>query len=303
MNLRYRTRLILICVSAAAASAGFHFSRPPLHDPEMQKEWFWTKKTHDTADVDFLIYGDSRVNQGVDTRKLAPFFPNHTIRNFGFQAAGYNPVMYEVLEDILDGKTDPVLVLGLSPYSLTPLALGNDQFEKERSRPPDTVRQRLKLYPWLMVFEPIRPSYYVEATSKTGEYATYHPDGWKETYRVPADPGIWLPKYKRFFRQEQVSDELVAGLMNFVREMSAKGVEVLAFRVPTTVQMEAIEDEMSGFDEDAVARGIEDAGGTWITFENRFGYFSHDGSHLHYKAARSFSRDLALALNRVLNRP
>jgi hypothetical protein len=80
-------------------------------------------------------------------------------------------------------------------------------------------------------------------------------------------------------------------------------VEVLAFRVPTTVQMEAIEDEMSGFDEDAVARGIEDAGGTWITFENRFGYFSHDGSHLHYKAARSFSRDLALALNRVLNRP
>jgi hypothetical protein len=300
MNIQ--NRLLISLLTAFITGGTLHFTRPPIKNSQMQEDWFWAKKTHDTAELDMIFYGDSRINQGIDPRKFTEYFPNHTIANLGYPNAGYNEVMFNHLKDILKGKEDnAILVLGITPHSLTELAMGNDSFLTEISRPHDIVKTRLHWYPWLNFFEPIRPSQFSKANKDEGFYATYHPSGWKQAYRIPADPGIWLPKYKTFFHQAQVSEFRVAALYDFIQEMKASGVTVVGFRFPSTRQMEEVEDNRSGFDEALFSKGFLDAGGYWIPIKNRFDYFSYDGSHLHYKAARSFSGHLAKKLDILLN--
>lgn len=263
----------------------------------MREEWFFTMKAHETEEVDLIIYGDSRTSEAVDTRPFQEAFPEHTPRNMGFPTGSFNPFMFDYLRDIIAGKEDRMIVLlGITPYSLTTETASNGHFLDAWDLPAEEVAKRLTLNPMMGFFDPVSPSLFFDVDQGKGRYVTYHPDGWEAAYELPLDPRRWLGRYEDAFRRTQVDPDSVEATYDFVREMDRRGIPVFAFRPPTTPAMEKIENEQSGFDEAAFARGFEAAGGEWIEHEDRFAYFSYDGSHLHYRAARAFSRDLAAAV-------
>ena len=64
------------------------------------------------------------------------------------------------------------------------------------------------------------------------------------------------------------------------------------FRPPTVEEVVALENELSGFQEEEFKAAFETAGGNWLDVD-RFGYPSHDGCHLRRDGAVVFTRDLS----------
>lgn len=299
MSIPFRFSISLLV--ALFCAAWIHHTRPPTPDPRLRSDWFWSHKTHASDDATLVIYGDSRVVQAVDTRPIRERFPGHVPLNFGFNGVGFNPEMYRHLRAMAEGKEGRmVFVLGITPYSLSEEANANEHFLQEWNRPDGDVAERLRLYPWLSIFEPVAPSMYLAAEKGEGMFFEYHPDGWVEAYRTPPDPRLWIEPYKDHFRRTRVSEANVEATMRFVRARLDEDIPVYGFRPPTTREMEALENERSGFNEARFVERFEAAGGIWLRVPDRFAYFSYDGSHLHKHAAKKFSRDLAREMARTL---
>ena len=116
--------------------------------------------------------------------------------------------------------------------------------------------------------------------------------------RVPRDPTAELDVYRRYFAERKVDGELVSGLLARVRTWRAQRVQVIGIRSPSSAEMLELEDEMSGFDERALAREFEAAGGRWITLADA-AWPTQDGGHLTPEAARAFTRELSPRLAAV----
>lgn len=292
----YRYRLLLVGCVALVASVVLHATRPPTTEARLRRDWFWAMKTHQTEEVDFIVYGDSRVGQAIDTRPFQEALPGMTPRNMGYPGAGFNPEMYDHLRRMSEGKDGMIVLLGITPYGLSTEANANKKFLEEWNRPRSEVRERLQWYPLLGAFEPLAPSQYRNAKSGKGMFITYHPDGWEEAYEEPADARKWIPGYQGHFRRTQCDPANIEATLDFVRWCVERGIEVYGFRPPTTPEMEGLEDENSGFVEAEFVEAFEAAGAIWLETKDRFAYYSYDGCHLHYKAARSFSKHLAARL-------
>ena len=81
------------------------------------------------------------------------------------------------------------------------------------------------------------------------------------------------------------------------------GIQVFAFRVPSSIEMETLENSISNYNEEQVRTAIERAGGEWILMPNKEPYHSYDGSHLHYRSAISLSKELGKQLKSRLKQP
>jgi hypothetical protein len=73
--------------------------------------------------------------------------------------------------------------------------------------------------------------------------------------------------------------------------LKAKNVEIIAFRPPSTYQMEQLENTLGQFDEDYVKDELHKIGVHWVPFNNS-DFVSYDGSHLQYKSAEKMSTQL-----------
>lgn len=304
MRPRPKTRLLQLLVMTlvtGGAVASIHFTRPPVTDSVVKRQWFWAHKTHETDDITIVVYGDSRVGQAIDSSAFPEHLPNHKAMNWGYPGAGFNPEMYGFIEDAMDGKQGAMVLLGITPYALSDEANSNQFFKEQWNRPADEVHRRLTQGRWKSFFEPVSPSQYRNADSKHGMYITYHAGGWEEAYELPENPNKWMHGYRNHFRRTQVSPANVEATFAFIQRMEAKGISVYGFRPSSSRQMEALEDEFSGFNEAEFIDGFEAAGGTWLHLDDRFAYYSYDGSHLHYNAAKRYSRDLAAVLSEEMN--
>jgi len=187
----------------------------------------------------------------------------------------------------------------VTPLTLTPYAARDQHYLQELNRPADYVFLRLYWQPLVHSLEPIGVREFSKAFnddtsshSQGGYYLEYHDDGWVASWTVPEDPYRTLQSFRDIFSQTPVSQDLVQELMDQTRAWKAAGIQVYAFRVPSSPGMVALEDQISGFDEAAFARQFEEAGGTWFSIP-REPYHSYDGSHLTKQSALQLSVDLA----------
>jgi hypothetical protein len=128
--------------------------------------------------------------------------------------------------------------------------------------------------------------------NQQGYYLEFHDDGWVASFTIPEDPLSALPSYREIFSQTPVSPRLVQELVEQTRQWTQRGIQVFAFRVPSSQAMVDLENQMSGFDEAALVKAFEDAGGIWFPMPLA-PYHSYDGSHLAKSAAEALSIDLA----------
>jgi hypothetical protein len=257
---------------------------------EILRKNFWTKKVHSKKKYNIIFLGDSRIYRGIDTKKFKDGLADETMEllNFGFSSGGYNAVIFNAAEKKMKQNDNKIIVLGITPFSLTPKAQLNQHYLEELNRSKGDVIERLYFYPFLFFFEPynLQTIIYPELEKY---FEKFHNDGWVESYKIPQNPNEALLPYKKEFENNVVNELIMEELFNKVSEWNNKGIKVYAFRPPTTPQMEKLENNLSGFSEQKFILKLKSVGGNWLEIEDKYRYNSYDGSHLHFKSAQKLS--------------
>jgi hypothetical protein len=267
---------------------------------------FWTQKTFAPAVYDIVIMGDSRIYRGISPEIMEKILPEKNILNFGYSDGGLNPDMFKAAENkISQNSRNPVIVLGVTPNSITGYSMKNVQFWKEKTRPREDIFERLYLNGMLYYFSATSP----EAISKllknkpSASYYLneYYSNGYVESEKFPVDTMEAIPSYISDYTNYKVEERYVVDLIRQVKIWNDKGIMVVGFRPPVSAPMHALEDTMGLFNEAAIRARFKKAGGLWIDFKPN-AYKTYDGSHLNKESAQKLSNDLAVEIRKVLKK-
>ncbi len=287
---KHQTALTLAIATILALLIGCTRPLPQMTTPEV----YWARKMMWEPEYDLVLAGDSRTNRGVSPAAMTRELPDLRIINFSFQSTAFTQEYLEAIERRLDPDGRRILVLGISPISLTPRNARNNMFLEMHRRHPAEIYQRVNLDSVLRFFSPIEwERSDAPLRTRTGnKVKIYHADGWVSVRDDPPQPTRNIPYYEEFYVDNQVSDEIIDELLSAVRQWTENGISVFAFRPPTTVAMFELEERISGLDENEFAERFRAAGGTWLRFRHG-SFLSYDGSHLQDSAARRFSTVMA----------
>jgi hypothetical protein len=255
---------------------------------------FWLAKTHTEKKFDVIVIGDSRVYRGVSPTAMSSILKGCSVFNFGFSNSGLSRTLLQAGEEKLDPTGLKIIVLGVSPLTLTgPAALNKHYTEyKNISRFHHHFGPLDKLFdPKLTMLAFANLFSHLDKTR--GYFQIPHSDGWVESSRIPEKPDRALKSYKRMLTKYKVSREIETELFQITAEQKRNGITVFAFRPPSSQKMEELENKISGFNEKRFKKEFSQAGGIWIDIEDRFEFISYDGSHLRGDSAKLFSRYLA----------
>ena len=132
----------------------------------------------------------------------------------------------------------------------------------------------------------------ITGKSKPNNYRIlYHSNGWVESHWMVPDTSYSARFYEDIFTDNQVSEEVITGLMEFVERWTSMGIHVVGFRPPTSHTIRQLETERGGFSEADFAQRFTDAGGCWSPVSTD-AYQTFDGNHLEHQSARRISADL-----------
>jgi hypothetical protein len=266
---------------------------------------FWSHKRQWPADYTMVLAGDSRVYRGVSPAAMARVLPGMRIANYGFSSVALVPAYLDTAVAKLDpAARERVLVIGVTPFALTPRATGENGFSRVEPVPALELRVLWSLRTYLDACSPVLPKrfrpIFEDAADPTGHgFTLAHEDGWIASDWEPRNPDYALTSYRLNLAGNPVSAAQVADLLAWIRGITRFGVKVLGFRPPTTRAMVALEDALGEFNAPAFTAAFAAAGGTWLEMPAD-AYQTYDGSHLTAAAAEQFSADLAGRIAREL---
>lgn len=302
----FRERGMLIFSLAAIAilfGAAMNNAIPdPEHHNVRASELFWQHKVHElpTHAYNIIASGDSRVYRGFSPEIIEQKLNGAKALNYGFSGGGHNAFIFRQLEKLLANTGIRVIILGISPYSLTPKAqlngVYNDYFRKGPAHWGDPVndffraidKERLKTF--------VR-----RQNDMSNERYEYLQNGYVRSDWAARNPRSELNVFATDFDGNTVDQNVIAGIFDQTRKWTAQGIIVLAYRPPTTPDMEAVEAAHSGFNEKAFAAEFRKAGGLWV--DPGADFVSYDGSHLTPESADKLSEILAHAIAGRLKSP
>jgi hypothetical protein len=293
--------LVAICIVVA--------SLRPSRVGGMSEARFWaTKYGWKPACCDVVFAGDSRTYRGLVPDVFAATLGAAEVRNFGFSAQGWSSEYLEATSRLLDRSAPAtIVVLGITPSSLTPAAERTNGYSAERQM-GEVARLRDRLLgDQLARFSPVQRDLISLARAILGRPTkTYthiaHSDGWMESELVPHDPSRLVPAsetaYRDHGRDAVVSDEILERVARQCRAWAREGVHAFAHRPPVSEAVLRVEQAHSGFDTEAVQARLESAGCVWIETPpaDDSQFRSYDGSHLAPASARRYSGLLASAI-------
>jgi hypothetical protein len=292
-----RDRSVVALLLTAAVVGGIFLSRRDSK-PTMYPDQFWAMKAAWQHCADMVLMGDSRAYIGVSPEAMRQALPGRTILNFGFSGSGYSQEYLQRARSVLREDGSRIIVLGITPHSLTSGALNRNGFiqtmkdfgSKKEWGAAEDLRASLGVLAEPMTFENAVNAmvHWNKVRPHTNDY---RPDGWVSVQKMRDDYGQVLKDYIAMFENDKAQPAIIDGLLQQVRQWRKEGVRVYAFRVPTSPQMYALENRISDFDEKGFSSGLEQAGGVWISMEQT-AYHSFDGSHLRSDAAIQLSLDL-----------
>jgi hypothetical protein len=302
MILRERSSATIALGICLAVLLSWQLPQPAnlLFAKDTQAYRFYLQKTHLRTNPDLVVIGDSRTLRGVSPSVMEEVIPDLRIFNFAYNAGGLNPEMYAAAEDRLDPDSrERAILIGITPLAFQNFKSRNEQYREYLGKPMDDVFIKLRFPAIVDFLQPRRLSDLVSAILDIEPHTDYeqdfHSDGWISSDRRPLVPREAFDLYETELSDHEIDQQLVEDLQSKTRDWTSRGIRVFAFRPPTSLEMEAMEDSLTGFDEQALVASFSAAGGVWIQVE-RGKYETYDGSHLRREDARLFSRELAAAL-------
>lgn len=261
--------------------------------PSDNKKLFWMAKTHAPQHYDIVVIGDSRIYRGISPEAIASAVQGAEVLNFGYSSAGFsNRYLDAATQKLRKTARHPVVVIGITPHSITPKAWLNEHFEEQSSINREEIIEQLYFGDILQRFPSISPAglrNYIKNKHKRENYIQrYTPNGWiASDYRV-RDTTYALQSYMAVFQNNKSSNYLLEQLAEKIEKWRLKDISVFVFRPPATVTMHQLENIASGFDEKAVIRRLKKAGAVWIETDS-LQLTSYDGSHLTKESAEKLS--------------
>ena len=292
-----RLIVTLCAITLVVATAGYIRARQDAKAPDQltNVQQLFQLKTFASSSHDLVLVGDSRVYRGVSPDAMRDVLPELRILNMGFSSGGMSDPLLAAAQAKLDrASSQQTIVLGVTPFSLTPEAVANEHWHSCNRRGPGSAVQHAGLRSALKAFRPVvePPIPGVPSPNSAQYLQKYYADGWVASKMVPPQPQSALRQYQDNFSRSQVDPAVLAALCQKVTTWREAGIRVFAFRPPTTDEMLELEDELSGYVEEDVRQALEAAGADWLDFSGEF-YLSYDGSHLSSDDAIRFSQDLA----------
>lgn len=293
-------RITYVFLLTALVAVILYFTRDEMDTEEIKKHRHWIAKTRDTDTYPIVFGGDSRVFRGLSPEHFAAEFDGIKAINYAYWANGYGKEYLKGIESKVDTSADlQIIVLGVTPHSLTPKTAKSAHYQWEKSRSKEAVLQTLYLSKVQEVFAPygaLEAWEKITGKSKPNNYRiTYHPNGWVESYWIVPDTSHSARFYKDLFTGDRVSQEVIDGLLEYVSRWTSKGIYVVGYRPPTSFTIRGYEHERGGFKEDEFVEQFRKAGGIWIDVPPE-DYETFDGSHLEHHSAMRLATDLARQL-------
>jgi hypothetical protein len=264
--------------------------------------WYWRMKLGWQHAADVVLAGDSRVYRGLDPSAFAARLQRRCV-NFGFSAVALDDEYLDAVERTLSpASKPPVVILGVTPWSLTPRAAAANGFldavaEERRAFLPVT---------WLRAFDRLDAALRPLALDLYRAPNTTHTRATEDDYLQEFTADGWVASDQRHHRPEAALQAAAADhargntldpatldrLTARVQRWRAQGWLVLAFEPPTSPATARLTHELSGWTAHDVPTRLRAAGATWIEVAPA-DYASYDGSHLTADSARRLSRLLA----------
>jgi hypothetical protein len=292
-----KKRILYIILITALLAVPFYYLRDEMDTEELKKNRYWIAKANNKKSYPVVFGGDSRVFRGISPDHFEVEFNGYETYNYAFWSNGMGRIYLEGIEKKVDSSSDQqVIVLGISPHSLTPNAAECAHFRYEMSRSKEQVLQNLYLSKVQEVFAPYGALELAEKAlgkSQPSNYRiTYHQNGWVESYWIQPDTGYSAQFYEEIFTENRVSEEVTEILLEFVERWTRMGIHVVGFRPPTSNTIRMLEHERGGFVEETFVDRFTRAGGIWIPVETE-SYQTFDGNHVEHLSAMRLSADLA----------
>lgn len=279
---------------------------PPLKNLSAEN-FFWSEKAHSKEKFNLLIIGDSRIYRGISAKIVIENIPGYSAKNLGFSSTGFNPDYFNFVDDRLDQESlIPIIIMGITPHSLTPNALKNSHYFELANYKWNKKAKDLYINKYMRFLDPYKPieifNLLISDKREDGYYQDYNNDGWVKSFTIPENADSALPSYLRVFDNNTVKREDIAICLKKVNEWKEEGIQIFGFRPPTTKAMESIEDSLSNLNFPDFKLEFEKHGGIWMEFPDE-NFRSYDGSHLHYESAIRFSKLIGERIKQKINSP
>ena len=299
-----KERLIYLSFTVLVLVASITLFRKEKSVLSIENKRYWISKSYSEETFPVVMAGDSRVFRGLSPEAFEEAYPGMSAINLGYSSNGFHPIYMDFLEGRLDKNAkDPVIVLGISAYSFSRNGSGSYSYRAEASRKKEEVIQYMNFYRLSKLFAPLN---ILETTGMAEKnnwhenyYIKYHFDGWMESYWVRPDTSYSDQFYKVIFKDNKYFENAVGVLSRQIRIWTDEGINVVAFRTPTTQSIRMLEDSLSGFEIEPFKKELIENGAQWIEIDRR-DYQTYDGNHLESESAVKLSRDLAKEIRRII---
>ncbi len=297
-------RIPYVFIVATLVTFILFLTRDAMDTEEIKKNRYWVIKTRDTETYPIVFGGDSRVFRGLSPEHFSAEFDGLEAMNYAYWANGYGKGYLEGLDGKIDSSSEiQMIVLGITPHSLTPKTAKSAHYHWELSRSKEHVLQTIYLSKVQEIFAPygaIEMWEKITGKSEPNNYRiTYHSNGWIESYWMVPDTSHSARFYKDLFTDDMVSQEVISGLLNYVERWTSRGIHVVGYRPPTSHTIRMYEHERGGFVEADFVEQFRNAGGIWIPVSPD-DYQTFDGSHLEHQSAMRLASDLARQIHELI---
>ena len=276
----------------------------PKNEDKYRGEMFWAKKTFAPSKYNVILMGDSRVYRGLSPEIMEERLSGLKVLNFGFSNGGLNNEMFKAAEEKLIKSGQPkVIVLGISPNTITDYTQNNKQYLQELTRPKEEIIERLYLNPLLFWFSSTTPEklkQHFKSDKRTAYYLSkYNMNGYVEFEKFPIDTMEAIPSYIKDFNNYKVKEEYVIQLFDQIKELVKNKIIVVCYRPPVSQPMRELENNLGLYNEKFILQGIENAGGHWLEL-NPNNFQTYDGSHLDKTSAIQISNKIAMEIKEII---
>lgn len=271
--------------------------------PAVNKELtngFWIIKTHSPKKYDIIICGDSRIYRGISAQEIAlDNACDYSAYNLGYSSAGLSDEYLDFAISKLNTKNQhPILVIGVTPHSLTQEAFKNKHYNSIKNLKPFEVFKGLYLSSQLLkYFAPYEPCELING-EKINYQQKYNNDGWVASSYVIPDSTKALKSYTKTFNKYQVGNKETKSFISKIKEITSTNITVVAFRPPSTQRMRQLEDSISGFDENLVKHELIKNSVQWLEFKDS-DFQSYDGSHLDVNSGIKLSKIISEKISKI----
>lgn len=266
-------------------------SIPRLSQEGLSREESFRIKMQWHRSGNVVIAGDSRIFQAIAPKILAKAYPGQLIYNFAFDGVGYGKSYMDAISEILVSEGKRVVLLGITPRGLTHRQTQKNGFLQAQEDYYGPSKSNKNIGVISKTFDPIsfkQIKAFLRGKESGGAVTVFKPDGWSATTHDSPDTRHGLKAYSKMFINNQVSPEVISGVIQQVRDWTSQGIEVIGFRAPVTQEMYVLENKESGFDEAGFIKEFQAAGGRWLAVEQGK-YETYDGGHLQSPGALAFS--------------